>query len=137
VSAASLSLLANLVLFIHVGVVLFNVGGLIAIPFGARRGWRFVYVFWWRALHLGLLFLVAAQALLGRACFLTLWQSALETASGAPADTTPLVQRWAEAVLFWDLPLWVFTALYILVLAYAVFLWWRVPPQRSLRAAVN
>ncbi len=65
--------LAAVVFWARVAVVLFNVFGLIAIPLGAWRGWAFVRVFWWRALHIGLLLLVAVQVLLGRVCFLTLW----------------------------------------------------------------
>ena len=41
--------LADAVLLLHLGIVLFNVFGLIAIPLGAWRGWDFVRVFWWRA----------------------------------------------------------------------------------------
>ena len=65
-------LTALAVLAVHVAVIAFNVGGLIVIPIGAWRGWHWVRVFWWRALHLALLVAVAAQAVVGRTCFLTL-----------------------------------------------------------------
>ena len=65
------SLLARLVLAAHVAIILFNVVGLVVIPLGAWRGWRFVRIFWWRALHLAILAIVAVQALLARDCFLT------------------------------------------------------------------
>src|ERR1700737_4961947 len=54
------------ILWFHVVVIAFNVFGLVAIPLGAWSGWKFVRVFWWRALHLGLLGIVALQAVLGR-----------------------------------------------------------------------
>jgi hypothetical protein len=44
--------LAEAVLALHVGVILFNLFGLVAIPLGGWRGWRFVRGVWWRALHL-------------------------------------------------------------------------------------
>ncbi len=128
-----LSLLADTVLFLHVVIVAFNVFGLIAIPVGAWRGWVFVRIFWWRAVHVGLLAMVALQALFGRACFLTLWQYSLEERSRGRAATVPLIQSWVEMLIFWQLPLWVFTVLYVLVVIYAGLLWYWIPPRRNPR----
>ncbi|HYL33077.1 MAG TPA: DUF2784 domain-containing protein [Stellaceae bacterium] len=125
-----LTALALAVLAIHVAVIAFNVFGLIVVPLGAWRGWAFVRGFWWRAVHLALLFVVALQALFGRACFLTLWQAALEQDAGAPASRQPLIERWIDSVIFWNLPIWFFAALYGAVLIYALALWRWVPPER-------
>lgn len=125
-----LTTLAFAVLAVHLGVIAFNVFGLVAVPMGAWRGWTFVRIFWWRALHLALLCVVALQALFGRACFLTLWQAALEQDAGAPASRAPLIARWIDSVIFWNLPIWVFATLYGAVLIYALALWRWVPPQR-------
>jgi hypothetical protein len=127
-------LLARLVLALHLAVVAFNLFGLVAVPLGAWRGWRFVRIFWWRALHLGALACVAVQALLGRACFLTYWQGGLLEAAGEAGETQPLLWRWANRLLFWPLPLWVFTLIYLAVLAYGLALWWWVRPQRRRQA---
>jgi hypothetical protein len=116
------------VLWVHLVVVLFNVIGLIVIPLGAWRRWRFVRRFGWRALHLGVLGVVAIQALFARACFLTLWQSALLERAGEAASPEPLIARWVDRLLFRPLPLWVFALLYAAVWVYALWLWWRVPP---------
>jgi len=51
------------VLTIHVAVIAFNVLGLIAIPLGGLLDWRFVWAYWWRALHLALLAIPALQPL--------------------------------------------------------------------------
>lgn len=117
--------LASVVLAFHVGVGLFNLFGLIAIPLGGWRGWSFVRVFWWRALHLAILAVVALQALLGRACFLTIWQSALEGAAGLPRLA---IGGWVSRLIFWPLPLSFFAALYSAVWIYALLLWRFVPP---------
>lgn len=121
---------AAAVFSLHVGVILFNVFGLVIVPIGAWRGWAFVRVFWWRALHLALLALVAVQATLGKACVLTLWEAALERGSGGTASEMPLIQGWVERLLFWPLPLWFFALLYLAVFAYALALWRLVPPRR-------
>ncbi len=120
--------LAEAVLALHIGVILFNVFGLVAIPLGAWRGWRFVRVAWWRFVHLGALAAVAAQAVAGRACFLTIWQGAL---SGVGSNEPPLIMRWVDVVVYWPLPLWFFTALYVAVWCYALALLWLVPPSSA------
>ena len=120
--------LGQLVLAVHILVIAFNVAGLLLIPVGAARGWRLVRWRWLRLAHLASLAVVAAQAALGRACFLTDWQGAL-TGGG---DQDPLIMRWVNSVIFWPLPMWVFTALYVAVFAYVVALWWWVPPERRI-----
>jgi hypothetical protein len=121
--------LAALVLALHLGVILFNVGGLVVIPLGAWRNWRFVRGFWWRALHLLSLAVVALQAVFGQACFLTLWQGALTRLGGGTASSAPLIARIVDRLIFWPLPLWVFALLYIAVWLYVLALWWKVPPR--------
>ena len=117
--------LAAAVLALHLAIILFNLFGLVAVPIGALSGWRFVHIRWWRVLHVASLAVVALQATLGRACILTLWQARLEGAE----PPTPLVMRWVEGLIYWPLPLWVFSALYILVFAYALLLFRLVPPR--------
>jgi len=122
VSAATV---AQLVLATHLAVIGFNLFGLVAVPLGARLGWPFVRAPTWRVLHLLSLSVVAVQAVLGRACFLTDWQDYL---TGTPA-TQPLIMRWANAVVFWPLPIWVFEALYLAAFACTLALFWFVPPR--------
>ncbi|WP_458072087.1 DUF2784 family protein [Rhodanobacter sp. BL-MT-08] len=64
---------AIIVLALHLAIIAFNVAGLVLIPFGACRSWRRVRQFWWRLVHLLSFAVVAVQAMLGRACFLTIW----------------------------------------------------------------
>ncbi len=126
--------LARFILGLHVLVIAFNVFGLAAVPLGAWRGWAWVRAFWWRALHLAALSLVAVQALLGDECILTLWQSDLMQAAGRSGYRAPFIQTWVERLIFWPLPMGFFTALYVLVWVYVLALWHWVPPQRKRRA---
>ncbi len=121
---------AALVLAVHVGIIGFNLFGLLAIPVGGWLGWGWVRIFCWRAMHVAALGIVAAQALLGRACFLTIWQDDL---AGGAAGSTPLLMRWVDRIIFWPLPIWCFALLYLAVLAGVVSLWWLVPPRRGSR----
>lgn len=120
--------LGQFVLAVHVAVIAFNIFGLVAVPLGKWRGWRWVRGFRWRAAHIASLALVALQAVLGRACFLTDWQQAL---TGA-AETEPLIMRWVNSLIYWELPMWAFGAAYVAVFAYALWLWrWARPIRQS------
>jgi len=121
--------LGQLVMALHLGVIAFNVAGLVLIPLGAWRGWRWVRIPWLRALHLAALAVVALQAVAGRACFLTDWQDAL---TGAGAHD-PLIMRWVNGLVYWPLPPWVFAAAYAGVFAYVLALWRWAPPERRRR----
>jgi hypothetical protein len=127
--------IAEAILWLHVVVIAFSVFGLVAIPLGAWGGWRGVRVFWWRAVHIGILGIVALQALLGRACFLTIWESDLLRLAGEVAPNEPLIQQWVSRAIYWPLPLWVFAVLYVTVCVYALLLWWLIPPRFPRRPA--
>lgn len=114
------------ILFMHLAVIAFNVVGCLLIPVGAWRGWHWVRGFWWRLAHLLSLALVALQALLGRACFLTIWQGDL---SGV-ARVQPLIAGWINRLIYWPMPLWAFAVAYVVVLAYVVALWVFVRPKK-------
>lgn len=122
--------LGQLVLAFHLAVIAFNVLGLVAIPLGAALGWDWVRIRWWRALHLFSWIAVAMQAALGRACFLTDWQDGL-TGGGAH---DPLIMRWVNSVIYWDLPMWAFTALYLALFGLVILFWFVVTPRGGVRA---
>jgi hypothetical protein len=122
--------LAQLVLAAHVAVIAFNVIGLAVIPLGARLGWGWVRVRWWRALHLASWVVVAAQAALGRACFLTVWQDQLTGDSAAD----PFIMRVVNGLVYWPLPMWAFTALYLVLFGLVLVFWRTAPPRRSSRS---
>jgi hypothetical protein len=120
------AVLAQAVLAVHLAVIAFNIVGLIAIPLGVALGWRWVRGRWWRLAHLASWAVVAVQAALGRACFLTLWQDDLSGATAQP----PLIERWVERAIYWPLPIWVFAAIYLALFALVVAMWWLVPVGR-------
>lgn len=123
-------ILGRAVLGAHLVVIAFNVFGLIAIPLGAWRGWGFVRLRWWRLLHLASFAVVAVQAALGRACFLSIWQDDL---SGA-GSSQPLIMGWVNRLIYWPLPMWAFSAAYLALFAYVLALWRLVPPRSKTAA---
>jgi hypothetical protein len=119
-------LLADLLLVFHFFIAGFIVLGLILIWLGAFAGWHWIRDPWFRYLHLAAIAFVAAEALLGVACPLTVWEDLLR--GGARPET--FVGRWVARLLYYNAPEWVFTALY-LAWAAAALLTLRLVPPRS------
>ncbi|HXF66811.1 MAG TPA: DUF2784 domain-containing protein [Burkholderiales bacterium] len=117
--------LADIVLVVHFAFVAFVVGGLASIWLGAAAGWRWVRNFWFRAAHLGAITFVAAEAILGIWCPLTVWEARLR---GAAAEKSFLAQ-WIHRILYYDWPEWVFTFLHVGFALAVAATWWLVPPQ--------
>jgi len=117
-------LLADLVLVLHFFIAGFIVLGLILVWAGALAGWRWIRNPWFRYLHLAAIAFVAAEALLGAACPLTVWEDLLR--GGARPET--FVGRWVARLLYYNAPEWVFTSLYVAWAAAALLTLRLVPP---------
>lgn len=116
-------LFAESILAIHLLVIMFSVGGLFIIPMGAWRGWRLVRIAWLRILHLTVMAVIAGQALMGRACILTIWQAQL----AGHRHPQPLIVHWLDSMIYWKLPIWFFAGLYTALFFYVLGLTVRVP----------
>ena len=119
-------LLADVVLVVHFAFVAFVVGGLALIWLGAAADWRWVRNRVFRIAHLAAICFVAAEAVFGVMCPLTGWEDALR---GRACDMG-LIARWIRGIMFYELPLWVFTVAYVSFAAVAAATWWVVRPQR-------
>ncbi len=82
---------------------------------------------WFRYAHLGAIAFVAAEALLGIACPLTVWEDLLR--GGVRPES--FVARWVHHFLYYRAPEWVFTAGLCGCGPLATLLTlWLVPPRR-------
>jgi hypothetical protein len=117
---------ADALLVLHFGIVVFIVGGLLLTWIGAALGWRWIRNRWFRYLHLGAIGFVAAEALLGIACPLTVWEDMLR--GGVRTDS--FVGRWVRYFLYYDAPEWAFTAAYVAWTAATLATLRLVPPTR-------
>lgn len=122
--------LADAVLAMHVAVVVFVVGGLVAIVAGNLRGWRWVNAWWFRIAHLAAIGVVVAEAWLGVECPLTTLEMALRKAAGGAAYEGSFIQHWLQRLLYYDAPAWAFTLAYSLFGLGVAAAWWRYPPAR-------
>lgn len=118
--------LADTVLVLHALLVLFIVGGVIAIWVGAALKQRWVRNRVFRIAHLAAIGVVALLAALNIPCPLTVLEDWLRTGqSGAQG----FVQRWVSALMYYDLPGWVFSVAYVAFLFVVLLTWFRVRPR--------
>ncbi|MFZ5556176.1 MAG: DUF2784 domain-containing protein [Pseudomonadota bacterium] len=120
------AVLADLILVAHFLFVLFVVGGLAAIWIGAWRGWAFSRNLWFRVAHLAAILFVVGEALVGVMCPLTVWEDALRGRESGKG----FIARWIHALMFYDWPAWVFTAIYTGFALLVVLTFVMVPPRR-------
>ena len=121
------TLAADTLVVFHLLIVAFNVGGLLVTWIGAALGWPWVRARPFRLLHLTAISVVAAGALLGTACPLTVWEDTLRAA----APPASFVARGVSRVLYYDLPEWVFSVMYVAWAAATLATWRLVPPRAA------
>ena len=119
-------MLADLLLVLHFSIAGFIVAGLVLVWAGALAGWSWIRNRWFRYLHLAAIAFVAAEALLGFACPLTVWEDLLR--GGVRPQS--FVGRWVYRLLYYDAPEWVFTTLYAVWTAATLLTLRFVPPRR-------
>lgn len=125
--------LADAVLLLHFGIVLFVLGGLLLIVGGNLAGWRWVNAWWFRLLHLAAIGVVVAESWLGIECPLTTLESWLRLQAGQPAIERSFVEHWVSRLLYYRAPPWVFTLAYTLFGLLVLLAWWVYPPTRRTR----
>src|SRR5262245_12234468 len=121
--------LADSLLVVHFTIVAFVVFGLALVWIGFFLRWRFVRNGWFRLLHLVTMGIVAAQAVFGQICPLTIWENQLREAAGAGGRyETSFIQHWVGRILFYDADTNIFTAAYLVFFAAMLLSWIVVRP---------
>jgi len=124
------ALLADGVLVLHLGVVIFVVGGLVLVVVGHLAGWRWVDHLGFRIAHLLAIAVVVAESWLGVVCPLTTLEMWLRARGGGATYGGGFVEHWLQTLLYHDAPAWVFVAAYSAFGALVVASWWLFPPRR-------
>jgi polyferredoxin len=119
-------LLADALLVAHFAIAAFIAGSLILVWIGAALGWGWVRNPWFRYLHLAAIVFVAAEALIGVACPLTVWEDLLR--GGVRPES--FIGHWVRRLLFYEAPEWVFTAAYAAWAGASLLTLALVPPRR-------
>lgn len=123
--------LADGVLALHFAVVLFVVGGALALAWGCVRGWAWVRAPLWRWAHLAAIAVVVLQSWLGMHCPLTLLEAWLRAQArlATPLYERSFIEHWLQRLLYYEAPFGVFVAVYTLFALLVLALWWRCPPR--------
>jgi hypothetical protein len=129
-SPALAALLADALLALHVGVVLFVVGLLPLVLVGGARSWAWVRHFRLRLIHVLLMVFIAGQAWLGQLCPLTVWEQDLRRIAGEASYRESFIEHWLSRLLYWEAPWWVFVAAYTGFAVLVGAAWWWVRPRR-------
>jgi len=95
-------LLADLVVVVHFGYVVFVALGMAAIVLGIILRWQWVRNFWFRAAHFAMIAVVAMESLCGILCPLTEWEDRLRELAGEPNEPNSFISRWVHELLFVD-----------------------------------
>ena len=132
--SGSYQFLADVVLCLHAAIVVFVVGGLVAIVIGNLLGWRWVNRFWLRLAHLAAIGIVMAEAWFGAECPLTTLEMWLRVQARVSTYSGSFVEHWMHRLLYYDAPPWVFIAGYSLFAFAVAAAWWLYPPQRRTQA---
>mgnify|MGYP001810913846 CR=1 FL=1 len=127
-SPATAQWLADALLALHVGVVLFVVGLLPLVLAGGALGWSWVRHRGLRLAHLALIVFIAGQAWLGQLCPLTVWEQRLREIAGEGTYTQSFMELWLSRLLYWSAPWWVFVAAYTAFAMLVALAWWWVRP---------
>lgn len=127
------SVLADLVLIFHAGVIAYNLFGLPIIVIGRVFKLRFVYNPWFRYSHLASMGVVLLFALFNEICPLTNWENdlrSLGTTDIEPGETS--IQQWLGGIMYYDLPWSIFAFAYGIWFIAILVVLWLIPVQRKL-----
>lgn len=122
------SILADVVLALHLALVVFVVGGLMLVLIGNLLRWGWVNALAFRLAHLVVIAVVAAESWLGIVCPLTSLEMWLRVRAGAARYSGGFIEYWLQRLLYYDAPPWVFLLAYTAFAVAVALTWWYFPP---------
>lgn len=123
-------LAADVVLIVHFSFIAFVVLGQLLVVAGGVFRWKWVRNPWLRSMHLAAIGIVVAQAWLGVVCPLTTLEMGLRDRAGDATYDGTFVAHWLRKCVFWEAPLWVFTACYTAFALLVIASWIFIRPRR-------
>ncbi len=122
-------LLADAVLILHFGFVLFVILGQAVVVIGLGLRWGWVRNFWFRTVHLGAIVFIVAQTWLNWVCPLTDLENYFRAYAGEATYPGGCISYWIERILFYDMESWVFKLSYTLFGTVTLLSWILGPPR--------
>ena len=109
------SLLADIIVTIHIAYVAYVLLGLVLILVGLRRSWHWVRNPWFRFTHFAAILIVVFELIFKTACPLTVWELELRSLAGQPVSEATFVGRLMHQLLFSAVPAWASNAIYMVL----------------------
>ena len=122
-------MIANLILFLHFGVVSFVTFGLLIIPLGFLFKWSWTKNRNFRLIHIFLMGFITIETLMGLTCPLTYIENALRGTD----QTTTFISFWLMKIIYWDMPSHFFIGLYLICVTWLLVFWRLHPPKKHRR----
>jgi hypothetical protein len=129
--------LADLIVAAHLAYAAFIVVGQAAIVVGVVRKWAWVRNPWFRFGHLAAIAVVAAEALLGVDCPLTLWEARLRGLAGQEVSGETFIGRLLHRLLFCEAAPWVLNACHVGFALLVIGTFVLAPPRFRRAGGVN
>ena len=104
---------ANAIAVIHLAYVGFVVLGFFAIAAGIVMRWEWIRNAKFRLIHLAMIGIVVLESVAGITCPLTTWETALRRRAGQKTTDDDFIASMIHQLMFFDLPSWVFTTIYL------------------------
>ena len=122
-------LAADVILFLHVLIVIFNVFGLVLIIIGYVLKWSWVRNSWFRFAHVAAISVVIVQSWIGVACPFTTLEMALRSKAGETVYSGTFISHWLDSILFYQASPWFFVIIYMVFGLLVVVSWIVVRPR--------
>ena len=111
---------------------------ILAVPIGGLLGWRWVRNLPLRLVHALIMGYIVVDAVLGKLCFLTLWEESLRRAAGQESlHDISFVGRMLHEILFVEVDQSILNGIYIAVGVLVLAGWLFVPPRRQDKSAAK
>ncbi len=126
------TLLADVVVGIHVLYVSYVVLGQLLIWLGLALRWQWVRNPWFRWTHLIMMIIVGIEAILSIECPLTSWESRFRELAGQRVSGESFVGRLLHNLIFVNWPPWVIDSLHVAFALVVLGTFVLAPPRRIL-----
>ena len=128
--ASLYSVAISAVYVIHLIYALIVVIGFFLIIIGFFARWKWIRNFAFRLIHLLMIGIVAIESIFNAECPLTWLEYKLMSLDRIKHSSMPFIAGMVDKVLYYNFPIWLFNAIYI-IFGLAVFIaWFAIPPVR-------
>ena len=122
--------IADIILVLHFGIVLFITSLFFLIPVGYKFNWIFTKNIKIRVFHAGLMTFVTIETFLGIACPLTYLENYFLNEN--ENENKLFLSYWLNKIIYWDLPSYFFLIIYLICLVWTFIMWYKFPPKKAI-----